>query len=758
MKQRIELNMHSNYSRMNGINSAREIIDRAAELGMNTIAITDIGSVKGLPRAYDYIKMHSKNMKLILGMEAYYQDGKIYCESENEEDFGRMILLVKNEVGRKNLYKLISAYYKNGYAELTTREGLLIGTSDHYLKALGTGESDASITKALKIYDFLLVSPFGDKEYIKRLISLAEENGILVIASNSPYYLQQEEAIGRAVLRFADKKQTNLSEDLSFMTTDDMMNAFDYLGDKAEDIVINNGHKLVDMIEDDISPIPQGYFLPDTDGMFEEVKNRAVSKAADLYKINVTHYGYDLPEPINERLTKELGFLSKYKGHVLPFWIAMKVADDSKAKGYPVTSRGAASSSFIAYLLGLTQVNPLKPHYRCTQCNHTEFVEMYESGFDLPAKTCPHCGKALLRDGHNVPSETMFSIDGNKEPDIDLNLCSEYRLQAIDFSKTLFKNCKSVYGSVVSSFIEITAKALVNQYFKDSVEYTQEDKERIAGMCCGAFRKTGLIVPNILYTPEGYEIEDFTPVEYIEDYEGKLVPVTHFDSRNDLYYTLFSFDIIVHSSNDMLKLLKEKTGVEPTENDIADNADILKAIWKGNTASIPEMCTEYVRKTIEHTKPEKFSDYVAISGLVHGTDVYEDNAKDLFAKGICDFGNVIDCRENILLFLDKKRKEYAAKTGKDAPLNYLDCYKISEIVRKGRAKRDLPEYESALGEIGIPDWYIESAKKIRYLFPKAHAVEYMIVAFKLLWYKLHFTKEFEETVQEIEKAYEEENQ
>lgn len=758
MKQRIELNMHSNYSRMNGINSAREIIDHATKLGMDTVAITDIGSVKGLPRAYDYIKMHSKNMKLILGMEAYYQDGKLYCESENEEDFGRMILLVINEVGRKNLYKLISAYYKNGYAELTTREGLLIGTSDHYLKALGTGESDASITKALKIYDFLLVSPFGDKEYIKRLISLAEENGILVIASNSPYYLQQEEAIGRAVLRFADKKQTDLSEDLSFMTTDDMMNAFAYLGSKAEDIVINNGHKLVDMIEDDISPIPQGYFLPDTDGMFEEVKNRAVSKAADLYKINVTHYGYDLPEPINERLTKELGFLSKYKGHVLPFWFAMKVADDSKAKGYPVTSRGAAGSSFIAYLLGLTQVNPLKPHYRCTQCNHTEFVEMYESGFDLPAKTCPHCGKALLRDGHNVPSETMFSIDGNKEPDIDLNLSEEYRMKNMQYIQSL-GGYKSIRSGLNSTLPVKIARSLVEDYFqKKQTAITKEEKERFAELCEGVFLRTGVNNAKIFIIPDGYEIEDFTPVEYIEDdYLGRIA-VTHYSYHDALYDSLIHCDYLGHDAVQMLKILKDKTGIEPTENDIADNADILKAIWEGNTASIPEMCTEYVRKTIEHTKPEKFSDYVAVSGLVHGTDVYEDNAKDLFAKGVCDFDNVIDCRESILLFLDKKRKEYGAKTGKDASLNYLDCYKISEIVRKGRAKRDLPEYESALGEIGVPDWYIDSARKIRYLFPKAHSVEYMIVAFKLLWYKLNYSKEFEETVQEIEKTYKEENE
>lgn len=752
MKQRIELNMHSNYSRMNGVNSAKEIIDRAKEIGMDTIAITDIGSVKGLPEAYRHAKR--QGIKLILGMEAFYRDGGIYCEAKNEDNFSRIIILVKNEVGRKNLYKLISAYYKNGYAELTTREGLLIGTNginSEVIHSIAVCRDEEDVYDTVRFYDFILADPLNSSEDIEHIVDISKYTRTLVIASNSPYYLKDEQATARAVLRFADGKDTDEFVDLSLFPTEDMLTAFDYLGDKAEDIVINNGHKLADMMEDDIPPIPHGIYRPDGAEKYEEVTKRAYLKAGELY-------GSHLPQPVKERLEKEFGFLDKYKENVLLFWIAMKVADDSKAKGYPVTSRGAAGSSFIAYLLGLTQVNPLKPHYRCTQCNHTEFVEMYESGFDLPAKTCPHCGKALLRDGHNVPSETMFSVDGNKEPDIDLNLNEEYRMKNMQYIQSL-GGYKSIRSGLNSTLPVKIARSLVEDYFQNNqTAITKEEKERFAELCEGVFLRTGVNNAKFFVIPDGYEIEDFTPVEYIEDdYLGRIA-VTHYSYHDALYDSLLHCDYLGHDALQMLKILKDKTGIEPTENDIADNADILKAIWEGNTASIPEMCTEYVRKTIEHTKPEKFSDYVAISGLVHGTDVYEDNAKDLFAKGICDFGNVIDCRENILLFLDKKRKEYAAKTGKDAPLNYLDCYKISEIVRKGRAKRDLPEYESALGEIGIPDWYIESAKKIRYLFPKAHAVEYMIVAFKLLWYKLHFTKEFEETVQEIEKAYEEENQ
>ena len=244
------------------------------------------------------------------------------------------------------------------------------------------------------------------------------------------------------------------------------------------------------------------------------------------------------------------------------------------------------------------------------------------------------------------------------------------------------------------------------------------------------------------------EIEDFTPIEYAEDFEGNRVAATHIHCF-DLYANLFSVNLLRHDTADLLKKLKEKTGVEPAENDIADNAEILKAIREGNTDSIPEMCTEYVRKMIAHTEPEKFTDFVAVSGLSHGTDVYEGNAKDLFAEGVCDFSNVIAFREDILLYLDKKRKEYTEKTGKEAPLSYLDCYKISEITRKGRAERDLPEYEDALKDIGVPNWYIESMKKIRYLFPKAHSVEYMIASFKLLWYKLNYPNEFQEADYEV---------
>ena len=759
MKNRIEFNMHSNFSRMNGVNSTGEIIDRAIELGMDTVAITDIGSVKGLPRAYDYIKLHRKNIKLILGMEAFYAQGRIYCEVKNEDNFSRIIILVKNETGRKNLYKLISAYYKNGYAELKNREGLLIGLysiCSDIIRPLVVHQSDNKILERIKFYDFILVDPQCYHKHNERILSLADKTDTLVIASNSPYHLNKyfEEEVAREALRYADNRDPEYAVDSVLYSTIDMLNAFDYLGKRAEEVVIDNGYKLADMIEDDIPPIPQGYYLPDTDGMFEEVKNRALTKVADLYKINVTHYGYDLPEPVKERLNKELSFLSKYKGHVLPLWIAMKIADDSKEKGYPVISRGAVGSSFIAYLIGLTNVNPLKPHYTCMrrykdQCNYIEFVDEYESGFDLPAKKCPRCGRDLNRDGHNIPYETMFGFDGGKEPYIDLNLCPEHRMQAIDFSTTLFKDCITIYGCASGRIVEKTAEAIVNNYFKENPHYPEESKEMIVQMCCGAFRKTGLNVAKILYIPEGYETEDFTPVEYVEDYEGNLIPVTHFDCRNSLYYTLFSFNYLAHNSNDMQKRLKEKTGVEPTADDIADNAELLNAIKEGNTESIPEMCTEHVRKMIEHTKPKKFSDCVAINGLAHGANAYEDNANTLFAEGVCDFESVIAFRENILLYLDKKRKEYAEKTGNEAPLSYFDCFRISECTRTGRVEKCLPEYEDALKEIGTPDWYIDSAKKIKYLFPKAHAVEYMITAFKLLWYKLNYPKEFKEADCEV---------
>ena len=484
MEQRIEFNMHSNFSRMNGVNSVKEIIDRAIELGMDTVAITDIGSVKGLPQAYYYAKQ--KGIKLILGMEAYYKDGKIYCEVENEDEYSRIIILIKNEIGRKNLYKLISAYYKNGCAELTTRKGLLIGINginSEVIHSFDTYRCADDVFVPVSFYDFVLVHPMNNEEHVEHIVDISKYNNTLVIASNSPYYLKDEQAEARTVLRFADGKAGDEFADLTLFSTEVMLNEFDYLGDNAEDIVINNGHILADMIEDDIPPIPHGTFRPNLVTAFTEIKYRALSKAADLYKINVTHYGYDLPEPVKTRLETELEFIEK-NGFVFNFFVPMEVAYDSREKGYPIMSGYAAGSSFVAYLLGITNVNPLKPHYRCThrykdKCNYIEFVDGYESGFDLPAKKCPNCGKDLIRGGHNIPYETLFGFDGDKEPNIDLVLCEEYRIHCNEYLKRQFGK-GVIRSSIYSSLNEKTAKDLVDDYMnKTQRGISIEEKEHI---------------------------------------------------------------------------------------------------------------------------------------------------------------------------------------------------------------------------------------------------------------------------------------
>lgn len=744
MKERIEFNMHSNYSRMNGVNSVKEIIDRMVELGMDTVAITDIGSVKALPQAYRYAKKNK--IKLILGMEAFYRNGRIYCEVKNEDNYSRMIILVKNENGRKNLYKLISAYYKNGYAELKNREGLLIGTNGIHsdmIHQLVINKNEEEIIKTINFYDFILIDPMCYQEHNDQIVSLAQKTDTIIIASNSPYYLSDKDSIAREVLRYADGKDPEFAEDLCLYGTEDMLTAFDYLGDKAEDIVINNGHKLAELIGDNIPPIPPGTFRPDGDKAFEEVKNRVYTNA-------VSQYGCDLPETLKTRLDKEISFIGKYKENSLPFWIAMKLVDDSKSKGFPIVSRAYVGSSIISYLIGITHTNPLAPHYHCKHCYHTEFVKGYESGFDLPMKTCPHCGKDMIRDGHNIPYETMFGYGGDKEPYIDLNLCHEYRFQGMECATVLLGNCKKIWGGVSSSLPIKTSFELIDDYSNEmQMDLSNEEKHEIAQRCEGAFRRTCMNPAKLLFIPEGYEIEDFTPVEYIEDEEGDIAAVTHFSYHESLFDTLLSFDFLSFDTADLLKKLKEKTGVEPAENDIADNEQLLKAIKEKNTDMIHELSTEYIKKMIDTTKPEKFSDCVAISGLAHGTDAYLDNAEELFKSGTCDFSNVIAFREDIFLYLDKKRKEYAEKTGNEPPLSYLDCFKISEATRKGRAWRDLHEYEDSLKEIGVQDWYIESAKKIRYLFPKSHSVEYMIASFKLLWYKLNYPWEYFDAYNEL---------
>lgn len=745
MKQRIELNMHSNYSKMNGVNSAREIVEHAAKLGMEAIAFTDIGSVKALPQAYKYAK--KEGIKLILGMEAFYKNGRIYCEVDDEENYSRIIFLVKNETGRKNLYKLMSAYFQNGYAELESREGLFIGTNGIHsdvIRKLGNCDDENEIIETMKFYDFILVDPLDAEEDVKKIIALSKVTETLVIASNSPYYLKETDSIARRVLLSSRGKEDELFGDLALFTTEKMLAAFDYLGEQAEEVVMDNAYKLLAQIED-VRPIPPGSYYPDLPkGAYAELEQRIDDKVKEMY-------GETLPELVKTRLETELGFLhGNEEWSALPFWVAMKLVDESKANGFPVISRGAVGSSLIAYCLGLTQTNPLLAHYRCEHCHHTAFASDFASGFDLPAKKCPHCGNDMVRDGHNIPYETLFAYEGDKEPYLALNYCTEYREACMAFVETLFDNCKTVRGGLASIVPYRTAKSLVENLLPD---LSAEEKEFVAKACEGVFRRTCMNPAALLFIPQGYGIEDFTPVEVIED-EGKRVDVTHFPYSEALYDTLFKVDIIGHDAPEMLQRLEEKTGAKPTENDIADNAAILEAIEAGNTGGILEMDTDYVRAAFAHTKPQKFSDYVTLNGLFHGTDTYEDNAKDLLANKTCELGEVIDFRESVFQYLDRKRLEYEAKTGKAAPLSHLDCYRISEAVRKGKLERFLPEYEEAFKEIGVPDWYLESAKKILYLFPKAHAVEYMITAFKQLWYKLNYPKEFEE-VQEEMKAFKE---
>ena len=523
-------------------------------------------------------------------MEAFYAQGRIYCEVKNEDNFSRVIILVKNETGRKNLYKLISAYHKNGYAELKNREGLIIGLysiCSDIIRPLVVHQSDNKILEKIKFYDFILIDPQCYHKHNKRILSLADKTDTLVIASNSPYHLNKylEEEVAREALRYADNKDPEYAVDSVLYSTEDMLEAFSYLGDRAREVVIDNGYKLAEMICDDVEPIPHGTFRPRAVQAFKEVKDMAYSKATDKYKISVTKYSHDFPEPVKTRLKAEIDLLEKNKEFALPFWIAMKLAQDSEDKGCPVVSRAYTGSSFVAYLLGLTNTNPLPPHYRCAHSNHrdnpcyyTEFVDGYESGFDLPAKKC-RCGKEMRRDGHNIPYETIFGIDGSKEPDIDFNLCHSYYDNAVELINELFGSDNVIKCSSGSFVTQRTAEQLVKKHFDENYEdnLSQEETDAISESCVGALIKTNVHPVGFYIIPFGMEIEDFTPVEYAEDYNGNRVPVAHF-MHMDLHDTLLNIDVIHSDAAEMLKKLKEKTGVEPTENDIADNEQLLTAI------------------------------------------------------------------------------------------------------------------------------------------------------------------------------------
>ncbi|WP_124057316.1 PolC-type DNA polymerase III [Vaginisenegalia massiliensis] len=669
-------------------------------------------------------------------------------------------LLAKNQEGLKDLFKLIS--YSNVdyfYREPRIprrllkqyRQNLLIGTAcsegEVFTAMMQKGYDEAA--KLVDFYDFIEVqpksaySPLIDQELIRseadlehiltQLIRLGEEKNKLVVATGNVHYLDEKDSVYREILQRSMKKNANRTmtfAPLHFRTTDEMLDEFSFLDSaKAHEIVVTNSQKIADSI-DEIQVIKDKLFTPNIEGANEQITDLAYGKAHELY-------GDPLPEIVQKRIEKELNSIIS-NGFSVIYLIAQKLVHKSMEDGYLVGSRGSVGSSLVATLTGITEVNPLAPHYYCPNCQHSEFITdgSIGSGFDLPEKLCPECGHSLAKDGHDIPFETFLGFYGDKVPDIDLNFSGDYQARAHAYTKVLFGEDYVYRAGTIGTVAEKTAFGYVKGYLEAiGSNLPQAEKERLAKGIEGVKRTTGQHPGGIIVIPDYMDIYDFSPVQYPADDINSEWKTTHFDFHA-IHDNILKLDILGHDDPTVIRMLQDLSGrdpktIPPTDPDVMKiftSPEILgvtpeQIFSETGTLGIPEFGTAFVRGMLVESKPKTFSELLQISGLSHGTDVWLGNAQDLIKNNIAPLAKVIGCRDDIMVTLI----HYGLEDGL--------AFKIMESVRKGRGIPD--DWQAEMRKCKVPEWYIDSCLKIKYMFPKAHAAAYILMALRVAYYKVH---------------------
>ena len=772
-EERVELHVHTKMSAMDAVTSAGDLIRRAAEWGHKAIAITDHGVAQAFPDAHkaamDVRNSINPNFKVIYGVEAYMADRM--KESGEPAHLYHTILLASNYVGLKNLYRLISKsnldyFYRKPIMPKSViekfREGILIGSAceaGELYRAVLAKKPNEELEEIASFYDYLEIQPIGNNKFMvrngavaddealrdlnRKIVKLGDRLGMPTVATCDVHFMDPKDEVYRRVLMgaqgFADADE---QAPLYFRTTEEMLEEFSYLGEeKAKEVVITNPNRIADLCEK-IQPVKDGSYPPSIENCEQDLVDMCHKKAHRIY-------GEVLPPVVQARMDKELDCIVKY-GYSVMYMIAHKLVKKSNDAGYLVGSRGSVGSSFAAFLSDITEVNALCPHYICPNpdCKHSEFFENgeYAVGPDMPDKDCPICGTPMKKDGLTIPFETFLGFKGDKVPDIDLNFSGEYQATAHKYVGELFGEGYVFKAGTIGTIADKTAYGFARKYYElKGIEAPDAELRRVSRGMIDVKRTTGQHPGGIIVCPKTMDIHDFCPIQHPADKKDSDIITTHFDFHS-IHDNLLKLDILGHDDPSTIRMLEDLTGVNAMEIPL-DDKDTM-SLFSGTEAlgvkpdqigsevgtfGVPEFGTSFVRGMLVETKPSTFVELLIISGLSHGTDVWLNNAQDLIKAKKATLSEVIGLRDDIMVFLIQHGLEPGM------------AFKIMEFVRKGRAAKEgmPPEYEQAIrAQSSIPDWYLDSCKKIKYMFPKAHAAAYVMMAFRIAWFKIHYPVEF----------------